>query len=95
MKSKYTPDREQALATLEHELALAIQGATREHYDFAMNEAHALLELSGNEPTCWADDGQFPCSLRLGPHPGWMHFDEKSKTWWKQSQSFPYGAVDS
>lgn len=89
-------ERERTLATLEHEVALAIQGATRAEYDFAMNEAHALLEMGGNSPLCggWSHKDRV-CSLRLGPHAGWMHYDEKSGTWWQQSMEFPYKEVSA
>lgn len=80
-------------ASLEHRLSLVIQGATGEIAEFALSQAQGLLRNGGGSEWCdnWAAEDGSCCTIPLGPHPGWMHFDERSSAWWSQSKIFPFG----
>lgn len=77
----------------EYRLSLVIQGATGEIAEFALSQAKGLLRNSGGGEQCdnWTTEGGHCCTLPLGPHPGWMHLDDRAKVWWQQSKIFPFG----
>lgn len=75
------------------DLARAIQAATGEPYELSLPQAHSLVASNRNSLRCNAQSGEYVCHLRIGPHVGWMHFDEKSGVWWQQSHAYPFRSV--